>query len=259
MLRVPHVSHLQSQSHPSACKGWILAWVQPQGQISWAPVAGRRRCSRCPKTGSSPSWPLPAPSGGYCSLGSTCFCGKTVRLDYCVQSSCNFHFGIICKLHRCDVLKKSIPQKKKKLWWEVRCYFSWILWNIKGNQMKDVMQIRLLVDRNIRELPQCKMTRSAAVNETKAAVKVTNKSKSNRAVTTAEIKRWGFSTELWIQLYLKSGALIIREEHACKMMLFLFIIILVYHFSNLHFKEKTYEWQYEWFSGLDTVTVKSKV
>lgn len=63
--------------------------------------------------------------------------------------------------------------------------------------MKDAMQIRFLVDKNIWELPQSKKTRSAPVNETKAAVKVTNKSKSkrdtrDRAVTKAEIKRWEF-------------------------------------------------------------------
>lgn len=72
--------------------------------------------------------------------------------------------------------------------------------------MKDAMQIRFLVDKNIWELPQSKLTRSAAVNEMKAAVKVTNKSKSKRdtgdwAVTKAEIKRCEFSTGLWIQLY----------------------------------------------------------
>lgn len=92
--------------------------------------------------------------------------------------------------------------------------------------MKDAMQIRFLVDKNIRELPQSEMTRSAAVNETKAAVKVTNKSKSkrdtrDRAVTKAEIKRFT------------------REELARKMMLFMFIIIFMYHFYNLHFKRKT--------------------
>lgn len=114
-LRVPHASHLQGQSHPSACKGWILAWVQPQGQISWVPVAGRRRCSHCPKTGLSPSWPLPAPSGGYRSLGSTWFWGKK-ESDWIIvyRVLTIFIFGIICKLHRCDGFFKKKKHSSEK-------------------------------------------------------------------------------------------------------------------------------------------------
>lgn len=71
--------------------------------------------------------------------------------------------------------------------------------------MKDAMQIRFLVDKNIWELPQSKMTRSAVVNEMKAAVKVTNKSKS----------KWTRETEQWLKQKLKDGNVQLNCECSC--------------------------------------------
>lgn len=168
-------SYLQDhswQDQPSACKGWILAWVQPQERISWVSVAGRRRCLHCPKMELSPFWLRSVLSGCYCSLGSTWFCGeeqKKKKTLVACEYSCNFHFWHILKFHKNNVRwKKSIPLNNCPF---TLC-FRWNLWNRKGNSMWNVMKNKFVLNKNKWELPHS--IRGKKISPINTTIKVAN-------------------------------------------------------------------------------------